>query len=80
MANALPLPPPGFDELAVDDQIDYVQALWDRIAANAEAVPVPDWHHEVLAERLVDLDANPDAGRPWEDVKADLFRTAREKP
>ena len=75
MANALPLPPPGFDELAVDDQIDYVQALWDRIAANVGAVPVPDWHHEVLAERLADLDANPDAGRPWEDVKADLFRT-----
>ncbi len=80
MANALPLPPPGFDDLAVDEQIEYVQALWDRIAANVAAVPVPDWHREVLTERLADLEANPDAGRPWEDLKADLFRTAREKP
>jgi hypothetical protein len=36
MAQPLPMPPPGFDELPVEEKIDYVQALWDRIAANAE--------------------------------------------
>jgi putative addiction module component (TIGR02574 family) len=77
MANVLPIPPPGFDDLEVSDQIEYVQALWDRIAANEDAIPVPGWHREILDERLADLEANPDAGRPWDDVKADLFEVPR---
>ncbi|MFT3773610.1 MAG: addiction module protein [Minicystis sp.] len=72
MANALPTPPAGFDDLPVDEQIDYVQALWDRIAAKEGQVPVPAWHRAVLDERLANLEADPDAGRPWEDVEADL--------
>jgi putative addiction module component (TIGR02574 family) len=54
MANPVPLPPPGFDDLSVDDQIEYVQSLWDRIAATPEQVPVPEWHREILDERLKD--------------------------
>ncbi len=79
MGNALPLPPPGFDELNIDEQIEYVQALWDRIAAKEDRVPVPDWHREILDERLADLEANPDAGRPWEEVRADLLKTTHGK-
>ena len=45
-------PPPGFDDLTVDERIDYVGALWDRIAADPESVPVPEWHREILEERL----------------------------
>ena len=70
MGNALPLPPPGFDELKIDEQTECVHALWDRIAAKEDLVPVlnpqvPNWHREILDERLADLQANPDAGRPW---------------
>jgi putative addiction module component (TIGR02574 family) len=67
------LPPPGFDALSVEDKIDYVQALWDRIAANEAQVPVPDWHRELLGERLADYRATPDQGRSWEEVEADLL-------
>ena len=74
MGNPLPLPPPGFDDLNVDEQVEYVQGLWDRIAANADRVPVPEWHRDILEERLRDLEADPDAGRPWEQVKADLLK------
>ena len=74
MAHALPLPPPGFDELSVEDKIDYVQALWDRIAARAEDVPVPEWHREILRERVAAFETNPEEGRPWEDVEVDLLK------
>ena len=77
MGSRLPIPPPGFDDLNVDDQIEYVQALWDRIAAKPDQVPVPDWHREIVEERLRDLDAHPDASRPWEKVKADLLKRTR---
>lgn len=76
MGNTLPLPPPGFDELDIDEQVEYVQALWDRIGAKEDRVPVPGWHREILDERLADLEANPDAGRSWEDVRADLLKDA----
>jgi putative addiction module component (TIGR02574 family) len=69
MANPVPLPPPGFDDLSVEEKIDYLQSLWERIAASPDTIPVPNWHREVLDERLKDLEANPDAGESWEVVQ-----------
>lgn len=72
MSQALPLPPPGFEALSVDEQIDYVQSLWDQIAAKPEDVPVPNWHREVLNERLASYRATEDRGKPWEEVEREL--------
>ncbi len=52
MPKQIPSPPPGFDELTVDERIDFVQFLWDRIAATPEQVPLPDWHRRIILERL----------------------------
>lgn len=41
MRSAPALPPPGFDELSSDEKLDYVQALWDQVAARPETVAVP---------------------------------------
>jgi len=46
--------------------------LWDRITATPETIPVPDWHHDVLDERLKDLQADPDSGQSWEVVQERL--------
>ncbi len=54
MPKPVPLPPPGFDEMSVDEKIDYLQSLWDRIAATPETIPVSDWHREILDERLAE--------------------------
>jgi putative addiction module component (TIGR02574 family) len=72
MTNNLPLPPPGFDDLPVEDQIDYVQSLWDRIAAKPDQVAVPEWHRQVLEERLAAHEAHPVAARPWEEVRDEI--------
>lgn len=69
-----PLPPPGFDELSMDEQVEYVQSLWDRIAANEERVPVPEWHRELIRERLAELEADPDASREWRAARTHLAR------
>ena len=69
MAKTLPIPPPGFEELSIEEQIDYVQSLWERIAAHSEDIPVPDWHRKILEDRLADLDEDPGAGSPWEEVR-----------
>jgi putative addiction module component (TIGR02574 family) len=72
-------PPPGFDQLTVEEQIDYVQLLWERIAATPDQVPVPDWHREVLDERLKDFEANPDTGESWEIVRDRLRNNLRKR-
>ncbi len=74
MAKTVPDPPPGFDDLSVYEQIDYVQSLWDRIAATPEQVPVPEWHMRIIRERLEAYKANPNAGRSWEEVRTDIER------
>jgi putative addiction module component (TIGR02574 family) len=80
MSQALPLlPPPGFESLSVDEQIDYVQFLWDHIAARPEDVPIPDWHRAILGERLAAYRANNDRGKDWEKFERDLTTDLSER-
>jgi hypothetical protein len=39
MPKPVPLPPRGFDDLSVDQKINYSQSLWNRIAAIPETIP-----------------------------------------
>jgi putative addiction module component (TIGR02574 family) len=80
MARPLPMPPPGFDDLTVDDQIDYVQSLWDRVAAAADQAPLHEWQRQLLDERLAAHLAAPHEARPWEDVLGELERRLLNRP
>ena len=62
----------------VDEQIQYVQSLWDRIAASPEQVPVPGG--TAKSERAPkDYQANPDSGESW-DVVRERLRDKLNKP
>jgi len=78
MAQRVPNPPQGFDDLSIDERLEYVQSLWDRIAAKPEDIQVPDWHREVLDERLAQYQGNLQEGRPWEEVREELGRKLRD--
>ena len=80
MSQTLPLPPPGFDTLSVEEQIDYVQSLWDHIAAQPEQVPVPDWHKEILKQRLASYRTSPREGKPWEEFEQDVTQELKRRP
>jgi len=66
------MPPPGFDELSAEDKVRYVGALWDRIAADQERLSVSDAQRELIRERLAAHQANPEAARPWSDVRREI--------
>lgn len=72
MPKPVHLPPSGFDELSVEEKIDYLQFLWDRIATTSERIAAPDWHREILGARMRDLEANPKAGKSWNVVQKRL--------
>ena len=74
MGNRVPIPPPWFEGLSIEEKIEYVQSLWDRIASDVDSVPFPDWQKQLLDERLKDLEENPGAGIPWSQVRAGVLR------
>jgi putative addiction module component (TIGR02574 family) len=71
------LPPPGFDELSADEKLEYIQALWDYFAEHPEDVPVPEWHREVIAERLTAYRRGELTARAWSDVREELLARLR---
>lgn len=71
MSQTLPLPPPGFDSLSIEEQIEYIEALWDHVSERPELIPVPDWHQEIIAERLASPHALDDA-KTWEEFEQQL--------
>ena len=77
MKQTVPNPPPGFDDLTVDQKLDYIQSLWDRIAAEPDTVPVPDWHVEIIEERLSWNQSG--TGRPWDEVRDQIRTRLRER-
>jgi len=72
-------PPAGFDELTVEEKLDYVESLWDRIAARPETVPVPDWHLEVIEQRTREGQADSRNGRSWDDFREELRAQLRQR-
>jgi putative addiction module component (TIGR02574 family) len=62
----------GLDRLSLAERILLVEELWDSIAAEVEALDVPQSHKDELDRRLAAYDADPHAGASWEEVKARL--------
>lgn len=62
-------PPAGFDDLSIAEQIDYVNALWEKITSRPSDVPVPEWHRDVLEDRLKQHRDNPGDVEAWDQVR-----------
>jgi putative addiction module component (TIGR02574 family) len=57
------------EKLTVPQRLELIGELWDSIP-NEEPPPLTDEQRQELDRRIAALDANPDSGRPWEEVKA----------
>ena len=62
----------GIDRLTPAERLDLIAAIWDSIPNTPEDLNVPEWHRQELERRIAAADANPEAGIPWEEVKARL--------
>ncbi len=57
--------------LPVDERIEFAGAIWDSISPT-EDLPLTDVQCHELDRRLADLERNPGASIPWEEVRARL--------
>ena len=58
-------------DLSVAQRIELIEILWDSIDPNQ--LPVPTSHCDALDKSLTDYRRDPDEGRPWDQVRDDLF-------
>ena len=63
------------DQLSQADRLELISELWQSI--DADELEVTPAERRLLDGRLADLHNDPDAGRPWEAVEADLRSRAR---
>ena len=56
-------------QLSRAERLQLVEDLWDSIAVENQALPIPDWKADELRRRKERFDQNPDSGRTWEEVK-----------
>ena len=69
MGLRVPNPPAGFDDLSPAEKVAYLQALWDRVAENPDSISIPDWHRQVIEQRLA---AGNQPTRAWDEIREEL--------
>jgi putative addiction module component (TIGR02574 family) len=61
----------GIDQLSKQDRLRLIGEIWESLGPLDE-LEIPESHREELDRRLAAADADPAAGRPWEEVRARL--------
>ena len=64
----------NFDIYQLDaaQKLELIGNLWDSLGDSTDSLPIPEWHRDILEERLADADASPDAAIPLDEVMARL--------
>lgn len=60
------------DRLSVEERLSLVEEIWESIVAEQPLQPLPHSQQKDLRRRLADLDDNPQAGAPWDEVRTRL--------
>lgn len=69
MTISLPL-----EQMTVEEKLQVMEAIWEDLSRNAQDLPPPAWHGEVLAQRQAALDAGEDGFEDWETAKEKIRR------
>jgi putative addiction module component (TIGR02574 family) len=56
--------------LSVSERIIIVEAIWDSISENEETVALSEETMQLLDDRLIAHQNNPNEGSSWEEVKS----------
>lgn len=61
--------------LSIAERIQFIEDVWDTIAALPEAVPLSQIQKKELDKRLTAYHRNPQAGTPWNIIKQRLLKS-----
>ncbi len=60
------------DGLTRDEQIVAMELLWKRLTTESPSAAPPDWHRDVVAERVESIENGKDAISDWADARKRL--------
>lgn len=64
----------GIDKMSLEERYDLVDEI---IVSIGKDFVMPDWHKELLDERIAEAEANPGVGSSWEEVKSRLLKKSK---
>jgi putative addiction module component (TIGR02574 family) len=64
----------GLDQLDVAERLDLMGEIWDSIADEQAAVPLPEWQRQEILRRSAAFDADGNGGRSAAEVVQDIKR------
>jgi putative addiction module component (TIGR02574 family) len=67
----------GLDRFDAEARLAVAEAIWESVAEDAAAAPLPPAQRAELERRLADSIARPDAVRNWETIRARALARAR---
>ncbi len=57
------------DRMSLEEKLRAMEALWDDLCRREEAIPVPQWHKELLDERRRLIAEGKARFTDWETAK-----------
>ena len=60
------------DSLSRDEQVIAMELLWSRISQGPDASAAPDWHRDVVKQRVEALENGTETFVDWVDAKKRL--------
>jgi hypothetical protein len=67
MPTTLPL-----DEMTTLEKLVVLDQIWEDLMRNADDIPSPDWHKEVLSARANRVNNGESEFMDWEEAKSRL--------
>ena len=59
-------------DMTVVEKLQVMEAIWDELSRNADDVPSPDWHRELLVEREAAISHGKVKFEDWETARNKL--------
>jgi len=57
------------DRMTLSEKIQALEDIWDDLCRNAEGIPSPAWHGQVLQEREASIEQGKESFLDWERAK-----------
>lgn len=57
------------DQMTLEEKLRTMEALWDDLCRHEEAIPVPQWHKDLLDERARLIEQGKAKFIDWEVAK-----------
>ncbi len=72
MAISLPL-----NKMSIEEKLQLMETIWDDLSRNADKMPLPEWHREILAERESAIARGEEHFEEWDDAREKIEKDIR---